>query len=558
MSVSIQQIIVGSDLIRRAYDFAKNIHQGQRRKNGEPIFNHCLATAEKLAGWRLDEETIAAGLLHDVPFVSKNPSRAVEEIKKNFGERIALVVAGVDQIGKISSRGTESKVENLRKFILYLSRDIAVIFIKFASRLDTLKILYAYPKDVQKHIALKTMDVYGPLARELGMCHAAGEMEDLAFPYLYPEDHKWLMSAVKDRYEERERYLEQLKPILKRELELNGVSFLELNSRAKHYFSLYKKLLRYNMDLDKIYDLVALRLIVKDISDCYTALGIIHRRWPPLSGRIKDYIASPKTNGYRSLHTTVYGPDNKTAEIQIRTQEMHEEAELGIAAHFAYQEFKSSRGYLGRLTATANPKELNLIRELRAFPKKLTEVDFFKDRILVLTPKGDVIDLPAGATPVDFAYKIHSDIGDKCVGAKVNEKIATLNTELQSGDIVEILTKKNKGPSQAWLTFVKTPQARERIKISLRESPISFQSQNPKTACLLVTIADHPGLIKLITQIFRDAKIKISTLTIGPANKTGLKTLKITSPALAAARLKKLVEAIKKLPSVKKVNYHLN
>jgi len=558
MPVSIQQIIVGSNLIRRAYDFAKKIHQGQRRKNGEPFFNHSLATAEKLAEWRLDEETIAAGLLHDALDASKNPERTLREIKENFSERVGLIVAQVDQIGKVSYRGTENKIENLRKFILYLSQDIGVIFIKFASRLDTLKILYAYPKELQKRIALKTMDVYAPLAHQLGMYHAAGELEDLAFPYLYREDHQWLVSAVKDRYEERERYLEQLKPILKTELELNGVSFLELNSRAKHYFSLYKKLLRYNMDLDKIYDLVALRLIVKDLSDCYTALGVIHKMWPPLSGRIKDYIASPKANGYRSLHTTVYGPDNKTAEIQIRTAEMHEEAELGIAAHFAYQEFKGSRGYLGRLAATANPKELNLIRELREFPKKLTEVDFFKDRILVLTPKGDVVDLPVGATPVDFAYKIHSDIGDKCVGAKVNEKIATLNTELQSGDIVEILTKKSKGPSQAWLEFVKTPQAREKIKASLRQSPISFQNQDPKAASILVTIADHPGLIKLITQIFRDAKIKISTLAIEPANKAGLKTLKITSPAQAAARLKKMIEEIKKLPQVKKVNYRLS
>jgi len=551
MAIPIQEVIAGNDLIGRAYEFAKKIHRGERRPNGEPFFNHCLATAEILAGWQLDEAALAAGLLHDVHHV-KNKEKILKIVKDEFGEEIAALVAGMAAIARLPYQGVSRKADNLRKFILYLSKDLRVVLIKFAARLDTLQYLYSYPQTKQRQIALKTMEIYAPLAHQLGMYNCAGDLEDLAFPYLYPKDHKWLAENVRERFEERERYLEFFKPLLKKELDANSVEFLSLNSRAKHYYSLYRKLLRYSMDLEKIYDLVAIRLIVRDISDCYTALGVIHKAWPPLPGRIKDYIASPKPNGYRSLHTTVYTPENKVTEIQIRTEEMHREAELGIAAYFGYRNFKGTLGYNERLAVNNNLKELGLIRDLRQFPKKLDEIEFFKNRILVLTPKGDVIDLPQGGTPVDFAYKIHSDVGANCIGAKVNGGIASLKDELRSGDVVEILTQKNKRPSADWLTFVKTAQARDQIKAALNSAAPDPAQNKIRETEILIAVHDGPGLIKTVSETFSRSKIKIKTLLIQPG-KADYKTVKIRSALLQQNRLRRITQLLRDLNGVKKI-----
>ena len=338
--------------------------------------------------------------------------------------------------------------------------------------------LKALPIQKQKRVALETYDIYAPLAYRLGMQNLSGELEDLAFPYLYPDEYKWLIENVRERYEERVRYLERVRPILEEALKKNNIKVAGIDYRAKRYSSLYKKLKRYDMNLDQIYDLVAKRIVVGTIEDCYAALGVIHQMWPPLPGRIKDYIALPKPNGYKSIHTTVFCVDNRPTEFQIRTEKMHEEAENGIAAHWVYENYKETTGYIEGKAAFADRKELAWVRQLREWQAALPDseefldslkIDFFRDRIFVITPKGKVVDLPYGATPVDFAYQIHTRVGDECCGAKVNNKIAPLDYKLRSGDVVEILTQKSKKPSESWLKSVKTETAKKRIRAAMRE-----------------------------------------------------------------------------------------
>lgn len=474
---NLKTILTTSDLVRRAHAFSKNAHKGQKRQNGEPYFNHCVSAASSVSEWGLDEVSVAAALLHDV---SEDTQIPIESIKKEFGEEVAFLVDGVTKISRIKYRGVEVEVENLRKMILALSKDLRVVLIKLADRLHNVRTLDALPPPKQKRIALETMEIYAPLAYRLGMQKLSGELEDLSFKYIYPQEYGWLIKNVRDRYEEREKYLDRAKPTLLSELKKAGIVPLVLESRAKRYASLYKKLLRYDMDIEKIYDLVAMRIIMKNVADCYAALGIVHNLWPPLPGRIKDYIALPKPNGYRSLHTTVFCIENKIIEIQLRTKEMHTENENGIAAHWAYENIKGSKKYTARFASFADKKELAWVNQLTAWqssyqsdPDDFLEslkVDFFKDRIFAVTPRGKVIDLPVGATPVDFAYQIHSDIGNECVGARVNGRIASLNYALRSGDIVEILTQKNKKPSVSWLDFVKTSTAEHHIKLHLKKT----------------------------------------------------------------------------------------
>src|SRR3989344_5116502 len=417
-----QEILRSSDLIRRAYDFAQKAHQGQKRKNGEPYFNHPVAAAKTCAEWGLDEITVAAALLHDTVEDTGCP---LETIKQNFGEEAAFLVDGVTKISKVRYRGLEAKVENLRKFILYLSQDIRVILIKLADRLHNMQTLAALPPQKQKRIAIETMDIYAPLAYRLGMQKLSGQLEDLAFPYLYQQEYKWLIKNIQGKYEEREQYARRIQPVLENELKVNNINLVRLDSRAKRYTSLYKKLLRHDMNIENIHDLVALRVIVENVEDCYAALGIIHKIWLPVPNRFKDYIAMPKPNGYRSLHTTVFGPENKITEVQVKTGQMHDEAENGIAAHFAYHQGKDTKAYLKGIASFADQKELAWVQQLRNWQKEFTEpneflsslkIDFFNNRIFALTPKGEGLVLPVGATPVDFAYQIHTDIGDSCVG----------------------------------------------------------------------------------------------------------------------------------------------
>jgi len=373
-------------------------------------------------------------------------------------------------------------VENLRKLFLAMAKDIRVILIKFADRLHNMKTLDALPKEKQKRIALETLEIYAPLSSRLGIGELKGQLEDLAFPYVHPKEYQEIINQVKEKYSQSKRYLEKISPLIKKTLNKKGVRVIEIHSRTKHYYSLYKKLLRYDMDWHRIYDLVALRIIVPDIENCYAALGVIHKNWKPLIGRIKDYIAIPKPNGYQSIHTTIFCQEGKITEFQIRTPQMHEEAEYGIAAHWHYTEKKGFRDYIKQaiFLKKSDKKTRQLIEEL-TWVKQLQEwqkeqfsspnefinslkIDFLKDRIFVFTPKGDIIDLPEGATPVDLAYEIHSDIGDQCAGAKVDGKMTALSEQLQNGQVIEIITQKNKKPSRDWLKFVKTSQAKKRIK----------------------------------------------------------------------------------------------
>src|SRR3989344_6939741 len=405
-----------SPLIAKAYEFAKRAHEGQRRVSGEPYFSHCIATAQNLLDWQLDEPTIASGLLHDV--VEDTPA-TLEEVKETFGEEIAFLVNGVTKLGRIKYRGREVQAETLRKMVLAMAEDLRVVLIKLSDRRHNMQTLKVLAPQKQKRIAQETLEIYSPLAYRLGMQRLSGELEEMALPFIYPQEYRWLIENVADRYEQREKYLRKLQPILEKALEEAHVESIAIDFRAKRYASLYKKLLRYDMDLDKIHDLVAFRLVLKTVEDCYAALGVIHKLWPPIPGRIKDYIAMPKPNAYRSLHTTVVCEDQKIVEFQIRTKEMHEEAENGIAAHWAYERVKGTKDYARRKSSVAEKKEVAWVEQLRAWQKEFTDpkefidslkIDFFKDRIFVITPKGEVVDLPQGATPIDFAYSIHTDI----------------------------------------------------------------------------------------------------------------------------------------------------
>ncbi len=463
-------------LVARAFAFSEAAHGKQQRKSGEPYFHHPLATAETLAEWKMDDATIAAGLLHDTVEDTGIP---LATIKKEFGDDVAHLVGGVTKLGHLKYRGVAGKVENLRKMVLALSQDLRVILIKLADRLHNMRTLDALPPEKQRRVALETDEIYASLAYRLGMHSLSGELQDLAFPYLHPKEYKWLLDETKEHYEERLKYLEKVKPVLEKLLAGHDIHPITVDIRAKRYSSLYKKLVRHEMDISKIYDLAAMRVIVDTVPACYAALGVIHEAWPPVSHRFKDYIAVPKPNGYRSLHTTVSGPDKKLVEIQIKTKEMLEENEYGVAAHWLYDRKRSGEplSYRGKRLA----KELAWVQQLKDWqehfdghaqkPEEFLEamkINFFADRIFVVTPRGDAIDLPVGATPIDFAYHIHSDIGNGATGAKVNGVMVPLDHHLKSGDVVFILTQKGKKPSEDWFQFVKTSIARDHIRQALR------------------------------------------------------------------------------------------
>lgn len=448
------------DLLEKAFEFAEKAHLNKKRANGEPYVNHAIQTAITLAELGLDDITIAAGLLHDVP---EDTDIKLEDIEKKFGKEIAELVMRVTKLGTIKYRGMERYIENLRKMFIAMAEDVRVIFIKFADRLHNLKTLSALPKEKQLRIARETLEIYVPIASRLGMSEIKGRLENLSFGYVYPEEHNKLNDLISKQYKYRLELLDNINKILTKELKAAHIEVLSIKGRTKHLYSMYKKLLRHNREILKIHDIVAMRIIVKTIPECYAALGIIHKLWKPLKGRIKDYISQPKPNGYQTLHTTVFC-ERETVEFQIRTEDMDEEAEYGIAAHWHYAE----RG------SVMPDKNLQWVQELTTWRKEVEDnkkflenlkIDVFQDRIFVFTPKGDVIDLPENSTPIDFAYHIHSEIGDKCVAARVNDHIASLETQLKSGDMIEIITDiKKRGPARKWLKFVKTNLAKSRIK----------------------------------------------------------------------------------------------
>lgn len=458
-------------LIEKAYHFAKNAHKDQKRLSGEPYFSHVVETAKNLARIGMDSKSISAGLLHDV---LEDTNTKEEELKKEFGENIVFLVKGVTKLGTLKYRGHERHVESLRKFFIAMANDLRVVIIKFADRLHNLQTLEHIKEEKRRRIALESIEVYAPLANRLGMGKLKGEIEDAAFPYAYPKEYKETEEIIKERKDIYQKQLKEVEEKLNQELKNNNIEVSEISHRIKNKYSLYKKLLRYNMDIEKIFDIVALRVVVNSIEDCYRVLGLIHSIWRPLPGRIKDYIALPKHNGYQSVHTTVFTGDGGIAEIQIRTKEMHAEAAYGIAAHFAYKEDGDNK-------AKNDKSRFEWIEELKDFninenePKKILEhlkKDFFNDRIFIFTPKGDVVDLPEGSSPIDFAYNIHTSIGNHISSVKINGKMSQIFSKLKNGDIVEIITKENANPSSKWLDHTKTTIAKKHIKSYLEKNSL--------------------------------------------------------------------------------------
>ena len=451
------------DLVRRAYAFAEQAHNGQKRLSGGDYITHPLAVAYILAEDGLDATTIAAGLLHDVV---EDTGVTLAEISRQFGPEVAQLVDGVTKLSRISYRSQEyEQVENLRKMFVAVARDLRVLLIKLADRLHNMRTLSALPPERQKAIAEETLDIFAPLAHRLGMFQLKMELEDLSLRYLRPEIYYNLAEQIVKKRAERERDIENVKNILRQKLTEASIT-AEVQGRAKHFYSIYKKMYEQGRELSQIYDLIAVRIIVDTVRDCYAALGVVHTLWKHVPGRFKDYITVPKSNGYQSLHTTVIGPNGEPFEIQIRTWDMHRVAEYGVAAHWRYKE--------GNLTDKEFDKKFAWLRQLlewqqeTANPHEYMEtlkVDLFSDEVYVFTPKGDVIGMPVGATPIDFAYRIHTDIGNHCVGAKVNGRIVPLDYHLQNGEIVEIITNKaSPGPSWDWLKIAKTPGAKSRIR----------------------------------------------------------------------------------------------
>ncbi|HCU55839.1 MAG TPA: (p)ppGpp synthetase, partial [Clostridiales bacterium] len=451
-----------SEMILRAFSLAKKAHEGQFRLSGEPYIIHPCHVANILIDLGMDAESVAAGFLHDV---LEDTEVTREQLIEQFGEGVVSLVEGVTKLNKLQFKSKEqAQAENLRKMLLAMAKDVRVIIIKFADRLHNMRSLSFKPEDAQVAISKETMEIYAPLAARLGMSQVKGELEDLSMRYLYPKEYYELVNLIASKKEQRDEFVKNVTEELRVKLEEMGIHF-EINGRAKHFYSIYRKMQRQNSSIDQIYDLVAIRIIVDTVKDCYNVLGLVHSMWTPLPGRFKDYIAMPKANMYQSLHTTVLNSYGNPFEVQIRTSEMHRLAEYGIAAHWKYKDGKTDR--------TLDEK-IRWIREVMALHESDVEdsaeylnslkTEMFNDEVFVFTPQGDVKNLPAGSTIVDFAYAIHSDVGNKCVGGKINMKIVSLSTKLKTGDIVEIITSPNAKPSRDWLRFVASPSTKARIR----------------------------------------------------------------------------------------------
>ncbi|MEO2507203.1 bifunctional (p)ppGpp synthetase/guanosine-3',5'-bis(diphosphate) 3'-pyrophosphohydrolase [Clostridium paraputrificum] len=465
-------INVDIDIIEKAYNFASEAHKSQKRESGEPYIIHPIDVAEILAELGMDTNTIAAGLLHDV---LEDTDCTYKEMSDMFNEEIASLVNGVTKLGKIEYKSKqEQQADNVRKMLLAMAKDIRVIIIKLADRLHNMRTLKFMPKEKQKLKAKETLDIYAPLAHRLGMSKIKWELEDLSFRYLHEEEYYDLVRQIAEKRVEREAYISSIIDDLYMNLEESGIDS-DIEGRPKHFYSIYRKMVNKNKTIEQIFDLTAIRILVNSVKDCYGVLGIVHTIYKPIPGRFKDYIAMPKPNMYQSLHTTVIGPQGKTFEIQIRTFDMHKTAEYGIAAHWKYKE-----GDAGEDKEKSFEKKLAWLRDMLEWQKETSDaeefmegfkIDLFSDEIFVFTPKGVVINLASGSTPIDFAYRIHTDVGNRCIGAKVNGKIVPLDYKLKTGEIVEIITSQSaKGPNMDWLNIAKSNQAKSKIKSWLKKA----------------------------------------------------------------------------------------
>ncbi len=458
------------EFVARAYRFSEIAHAGQKRKSGENYISHSVEVARILAELGLDTVTVAAGLLHDVV---EDTTATLDDIDQEFGSEIASIVDGVTKIGNLplTTSAQDRQVENYRKLLLAIAKDARVIIIKLADRLHNMRTLDWLPDEKKRRIAQETRDIYAPLAHRFGMAKLRWELEDLAFKHLEPDDYKTLAKLVVQRRGEREGLISQLRDPIERELKRSGITEVDVTGRPKHLWSIFKKMKKRDRPYEDIYDLLAIRVLVSSVPDCYHALGVIHEGWTPLQERIKDYIAQPKSNGYQSLHTTVFGPGRQLFEVQIRTREMHRTAELGIAAHWRYKE-----GVPGKpdevdrhLAWFRQVLELQLDTKTPDEFLEFLKLDLYQDEIFIFTPTGDVIQLPKGATPLDFAYAVHTEVGTHCQGAKVNGRIAPLHRELKNSDTVEILTSPNAKPNRDWMAHVRTSRARHKIRQWLKQ-----------------------------------------------------------------------------------------
>ncbi|MFC1787952.1 RelA/SpoT family protein [Patescibacteria group bacterium] len=456
-------------LIKDAYTMAEGAHHGEKRLTGDPFVSHPLCVAYKLAEMGIHPNVVAAGLLHDVV---EDTGIELDDVRREFGDDIASLVDSVTKLKQVKYHGVERYMENMRKMFLAMAADVRVVFVKFSDRLHNMQTLYAQPKYKQQRISREVLDIYAPIAGRLGMNEMRGELEDLAFSYILPKEHARVQKIMEAKVREKGAYVSRIIDTTEKIITKSSISSVQVHGRVKRLYSLYRKLKRHDNDISQIYDFIAVRIVVKDVEECYAVLGVMHQKWKPVPGRIKDYIAQPKPNGYQSLHTTVFADSGEIVEFQIRTQEMHDLAEYGVAAHWRYKD-----------NTVQSIKNLQWMEELGNLQKELAgkkdflnqlemmKIDVFKNRLFIFTPKGDVIDLPDGATPIDFAYAIHTEVGNTCTGAKINDIKRSLDTELESGDIVEIITDRNRrGPNPDWLKFSKTRHARVKIKDATRHS----------------------------------------------------------------------------------------
>ncbi len=455
-------------VVAKAFHFSESAHDGQIRRSGEPYISHPLSVAGILADLRLDLDSIVTGLLHDTV---EDTHASIEDIKREFGDTVSHLVDGVTKISKMNFKtSTERQGENIRKMIVAMGKDVRVILVKLADRLHNMRTLHHMPYEKQSRIAQETLEIYCPLAGRMGISSLKIELEDLSFRYLRPDMYYQLVQKVESEEKDQKHYIDQVIGEIKSELQKNDFKDIDVQGRSKHLWSIYRKMATRNIDYEQVYDVLAFRVLVDSVSQCYEVLGLVHSLWKPIPGRFKDFIAMPKTNHYQSLHTTVFGPGGERIEIQIRTKEMHLIAERGIAAHWRYKE----RGKVSDDTS----KQFEWLKDLVTLHQQTgnsdefldtVKTDLFESEIYVFTPKGDVREFPEGATPIDFAYSVHTDVGNKCVGARINGKMVPLKYRLQNGDTIEIVTAKTQSPSKDWLKFCVTNRAKSKIRAYVKE-----------------------------------------------------------------------------------------